>query len=236
MRRRAAPLALLSRDTRSRGAPLDLLMAPAHRPSLPLPAVAGIDRYPRKITKSMKEAKMKKLSKIKPFIKPVNYTHMMPTRYVRASAPPQQHRHSQPPPPPPQRPPPHRCRQRGKPTNRGDPMGSSLRGAAAAGAAAAPPTPAAAAPAGFGPRVSPPRAADRPPRSPPCPTHSGYSYSVDMDIKKTLADSNLTNPESRLKARQAIKGHFEERYLNQATFKSEKKASGNNYFFKKLRF
>jgi hypothetical protein len=57
-----------------------------------------------------------------------------------------------------------------------------------------------------------------------------------MDIKKTLADSNLTNPESRLKARQAIKGHFEERYLNQATFKSEKKASGNNYFFKKLRF
>ena len=91
MRLRPAPLALLSRDTRSRGAPLDLLMAPAHRPSLPLPAVAGIDRYPRKITKSMKEAKMKKLSKIKPFIKPVNYTHMMPTRYVRASAPPQQH-------------------------------------------------------------------------------------------------------------------------------------------------
>merc|ERR1719331_934651 len=103
--------------------------------------VAGIDRYPRKITKSMKEAKMKKRSKIKPFIKPVNYTHMMPTRYA-----------------------------------------------------------------------------------------------VDMDIKKTLADTNLTNPESRLKARQSIKAHFEDRYLNQATFKLEKKASGNNYFFKKLRF
>jgi hypothetical protein len=111
-------------------------------------------------------------------------------------------------------------------------MGCSLRGAATAGAAYArcrrsrwvwPP------------RLDP-RAADRPPRSPPCPTRSGYSYSVDMDIKKTLADSNLTNPESRLKARKAIKGHFEERYLNQATFKSEKKASGNNYFFKKLRF
>ena len=63
-----------------------------------------------------------------------------------------------------------------------------------------------------------------------------FSYAVDMDIKKTLADTNLTNPESRLKARQSIKAHFEDRYLNQATFKSEKKASGNNYFFKKLRF
>lgn len=42
--------------------------------------VAGIDRYPRKVTKSMKEDQVKKRSKMKPFIKSVNYTHMMPTR------------------------------------------------------------------------------------------------------------------------------------------------------------
>ena len=42
--------------------------------------VAGIDRYPRKVTKSMKEDQVKKRSKMKPFIKSVNYSHMMPTR------------------------------------------------------------------------------------------------------------------------------------------------------------
>jgi large subunit ribosomal protein L27e len=103
--------------------------------------VAGIDRYPRKLTKSMSDAKAKKRSKIKPFIKSVNYTHMMPTR-----------------------------------------------------------------------------------------------YSVDMDIKKAVADSNLTNAESRLNARKAIKERFEDRYMNQSDFKSEKKASGAQYFFRKLRF
>ena len=57
-----------------------------------------------------------------------------------------------------------------------------------------------------------------------------------MDVKKLLSDVNLTNPESRLKARKTLKEHFEERYLNQNTAKSEKRASGNQYFFKQLRF
>jgi len=43
--------------------------------------VAGIDRYPRKITKGMGEKKVKKRSIMKPFIKYVNYSHLMPTRY-----------------------------------------------------------------------------------------------------------------------------------------------------------
>ncbi|CAG9864858.1 unnamed protein product [Phyllotreta striolata] len=43
--------------------------------------VAGIDRYPRKIHKRMGKGKMHKRSKIKPFIKILNYNHLMPTRY-----------------------------------------------------------------------------------------------------------------------------------------------------------
>merc|ERR1712046_251029 len=43
--------------------------------------VAGIDRYPRKVTKKMSKKKVAKRSKIKPFLKVVNYNHMMPTRY-----------------------------------------------------------------------------------------------------------------------------------------------------------
>merc|ERR1719284_1463880 len=43
--------------------------------------VAGIDRYPRKVTKNMGKKKMTKRSKIKPFVKVVNYNHLMPTRY-----------------------------------------------------------------------------------------------------------------------------------------------------------
>ncbi len=44
--------------------------------------VAGIDRNPRKVTKTMSKAKVTKRSKIKPFIKYINYTHLMPTRYT----------------------------------------------------------------------------------------------------------------------------------------------------------
>mgnify|MGYP006234161769 CR=1 FL=1 len=44
--------------------------------------VAGIDRYPRRITRSMSKKKIAKRSKIKPFVKFVNYNHLMPTRYV----------------------------------------------------------------------------------------------------------------------------------------------------------
>merc|ERR1712054_695655 len=43
--------------------------------------VAGIIKYPLKITKSMPEKKVAKRSRIKPFIKCVNYNHLMPTRY-----------------------------------------------------------------------------------------------------------------------------------------------------------
>lgn len=43
--------------------------------------VAGIDRYPRKITKSMGTKKQAKRSSVKPFIKYINYSHIMPTRY-----------------------------------------------------------------------------------------------------------------------------------------------------------
>merc|ERR1712013_774743 len=43
--------------------------------------VAGIDKYPRKVTKPMGKKKVAKRSKVKPFLKVVNYNHLMPTRY-----------------------------------------------------------------------------------------------------------------------------------------------------------
>jgi len=43
--------------------------------------VAGIDRHPLKVSKSMSKKKIVKRSKIKPFLKYVNYNHIMPTRY-----------------------------------------------------------------------------------------------------------------------------------------------------------
>merc|ERR1739848_706870 len=43
--------------------------------------VAGIDRYPRKVTASMGKKKIAKRNKIKPFVKVINYNHIMPTRY-----------------------------------------------------------------------------------------------------------------------------------------------------------
>lgn len=44
--------------------------------------VAGIDRYPRKIVKAMSGKKVEKRSKIRPFIKSLNLSHIMPTRYT----------------------------------------------------------------------------------------------------------------------------------------------------------
>jgi large subunit ribosomal protein L27e len=44
--------------------------------------IAGIDRHPRKITKSMTKKKIEKRSKMKPFVKYVNVRHVFPTRYV----------------------------------------------------------------------------------------------------------------------------------------------------------
>jgi large subunit ribosomal protein L27e len=43
--------------------------------------VAGINRYPRKVTKTMSKKKVALRSRIKPFLKNVNFTHLMPTRY-----------------------------------------------------------------------------------------------------------------------------------------------------------
>lgn len=101
--------------------------------------IAGVDRAPRKVTKSMKKAKVSKRSKVKPFLKYVNYTHLMPTR-----------------------------------------------------------------------------------------------YSVDMDLKKMIDESEVKSDAVQVK--KDLKKVFEERYINQKDLKNEKKAAGNAYFFKRLRF
>jgi len=44
--------------------------------------VAGIERYPTKVTKRMGAKRIAKRSRIKPFIKIINYNHLMPTRYL----------------------------------------------------------------------------------------------------------------------------------------------------------
>ncbi|KAH9510196.1 60S ribosomal protein L27 [Bulinus truncatus] len=43
--------------------------------------VAGIDRYPRQVTRSMSKKKIKQRSKVKSFVKVYNFNHLMPTRY-----------------------------------------------------------------------------------------------------------------------------------------------------------
>ncbi|OWF39057.1 60S ribosomal protein L27-like [Mizuhopecten yessoensis] len=43
--------------------------------------VAGIDRYPRKVTRDMGKKKTKDRSKMKTFMRVYNYNHLMPTRY-----------------------------------------------------------------------------------------------------------------------------------------------------------
>eukprot|EP00298_Acanthocystis_sp_HF-20_P013775 c20501_g1_i3.p1 GENE.c20501_g1_i3~~c20501_g1_i3.p1 ORF type:complete len:146 (+),score=44.97 c20501_g1_i3:56-493(+) len=44
--------------------------------------VVGIDKYPLKVTKSMGVKKVARRSRVKPFVKVVNYNHIMPTRYT----------------------------------------------------------------------------------------------------------------------------------------------------------
>ncbi|KAI6041470.1 60s ribosomal protein l27 [Pisolithus marmoratus] len=44
--------------------------------------VAGIERYPRKVTRRMGTKKVQRRSRVKPFIKTVNYSHLFPTRYA----------------------------------------------------------------------------------------------------------------------------------------------------------
>ncbi|CAH8527384.1 unnamed protein product [Heterobilharzia americana] len=43
--------------------------------------VVGIDRYPRRILRRMGKKRMESRCKIKPFIKVLNYNHLMPTRH-----------------------------------------------------------------------------------------------------------------------------------------------------------
>lgn len=44
--------------------------------------VAGIEKPPLFVTKKMHEEKQKRRMRVKPFVRFVNYQHMMPTRYV----------------------------------------------------------------------------------------------------------------------------------------------------------
>merc|ERR1739848_763006 len=43
--------------------------------------VAGIDKYPLKVTKPMGKKRVAKRSKVKSFVKVYNHNHLMPTRY-----------------------------------------------------------------------------------------------------------------------------------------------------------
>ncbi|KAF0852237.1 60S large subunit ribosomal protein eL27 (rpL27) [Andalucia godoyi] len=44
--------------------------------------VAGVERAPRAVTKSMNKRTVSRRSTLKPFLKAVNYNHMLPTRYT----------------------------------------------------------------------------------------------------------------------------------------------------------
>ena len=43
--------------------------------------VAGVERAPLKVHKKMSEKKISRRSKVKPFVKLVNYNHLLPTRF-----------------------------------------------------------------------------------------------------------------------------------------------------------
>ena len=42
--------------------------------------VAGINKYPLPVTKKMNKKKIQKRSHVKPFLKVINYSHLLPTR------------------------------------------------------------------------------------------------------------------------------------------------------------
>ena len=44
--------------------------------------VAGISRYPRKVTRAMGEAKIARRIRVKPFVQYANFNHFIPTRYL----------------------------------------------------------------------------------------------------------------------------------------------------------
>ena len=50
--------------------------------AFPHALVAGVERYPLKVTKRMSKKKMERRSKVSPFIKMVNYNHILPTRFM----------------------------------------------------------------------------------------------------------------------------------------------------------
>jgi hypothetical protein len=57
------------------------LRADKQRP-FPTLLVAGIERYPLKVTRKMGRRKVARRSQVKPFLKIVNVAHVMPTRYI----------------------------------------------------------------------------------------------------------------------------------------------------------
>merc|ERR1712113_340562 len=44
--------------------------------------VAGVERCPRKVTKKMSKKKIERKSTVKPFVKYVNYNHLLATRFI----------------------------------------------------------------------------------------------------------------------------------------------------------
>ena len=44
--------------------------------------VAGVERAPLKVTKKMSKKKIARRSTLKPFVKVVNYNHILPTRFL----------------------------------------------------------------------------------------------------------------------------------------------------------
>jgi large subunit ribosomal protein L27e len=47
--------------------------------------VAGIERHALRVTRAMSQKKIERRSKVKAFVKTVNYNHLMPTRYTVAT-------------------------------------------------------------------------------------------------------------------------------------------------------
>lgn len=60
-------------------------------------------------------------------------------------------------------------------------------------------------------------------------------YQVDMDLKKAVDEADLVG-DKKTDVKKTLKKIFEDKYLNQKSATSEKKAAGSNYFFQKLRF
>ena len=50
--------------------------------AFPHALVAGIERYPKRVSRRMGQKRIARKSHIKPFIKAVNLAHLLPTRYV----------------------------------------------------------------------------------------------------------------------------------------------------------